>query len=66
MATPSIGAEVVARYPELSPNLRAAAQSLLASRSAWTKQLLQAVDAGKIAKDIDSAGSCAQVAAAPR
>jgi putative heme-binding domain-containing protein len=47
----SIGTEVVARYSGLSPNVRAASLSLLASRSAWTKQLLQAVDAGKVARE---------------
>jgi putative membrane-bound dehydrogenase-like protein len=45
-----VGTEVVKRYADLPPDLRSAAQALLASRASWTMELLQAVDAGKIDK----------------
>lgn len=49
---PRIGEAVVARYPALSVDAKTAALTLLASRSAWTLALLQAVDTGTI----DAAG----------
>jgi putative membrane-bound dehydrogenase-like protein len=45
---PRIGAAVVAAYVGSSPDAQAAALTLLASRSAWTKELLSAIDAGRI------------------
>jgi putative heme-binding domain-containing protein len=43
-----IGSAVVAVYRELPEEVRSVAQSLLASRSAWAKLLVAAVDAGQI------------------
>ena len=43
-----IGAEVVRRYASLSNEVRAAAQTLLASRAIWSLALAEAVDAGQI------------------
>ncbi len=45
----AIGAEVVEQLPSLSANVREAADSMLASRREWSKQLVRAVDAGQIA-----------------
>jgi putative heme-binding domain-containing protein len=45
---PEIGSAVVAVYRELPEEVRAVAQSLLASRNAWAKLLIAAVDAGQI------------------
>ncbi len=47
----AIGSGVVKRYNDLSPDVRAAAQTLLASRAAWALQLLEAIDAGQIKPD---------------
>jgi putative heme-binding domain-containing protein len=46
---PEIGQEVLANFSGLDDLTRAAALNLLASRAAWSVQLLNAVDAGKIA-----------------
>jgi putative heme-binding domain-containing protein len=46
---PEIGKAVLAQYGRLNELSRAAALNLLASRPAWALQLLQAVEAGKIA-----------------
>ncbi len=48
---PEVAQEVLAAYGALPPDVREAAQTLLASRAAWTKQLLEAVDGGQVAKD---------------
>ncbi len=45
---PSIGAAVVAAYPQLSADLCSSAQTMLASRSGWTRRLLTAVEENKI------------------
>ncbi|MCE9608846.1 MAG: ThuA domain-containing protein [Chthoniobacter sp.] len=45
-----IGGEVLACFGRLAPGARTAALALLASRTAWSLQLLEAVEAGKIAK----------------
>jgi putative heme-binding domain-containing protein len=51
-----IGAEVVQRMPGLSGEVRAAAESLLVGRRSWSRQLVQAVDDGKLeAKSIQLA-----------
>jgi putative heme-binding domain-containing protein len=47
----AIGARVVEQLPGVSPSLREAAEALLASRREWGKQLLLAVDAGKVSPD---------------
>ncbi|QDU30078.1 Cytochrome c [Anatilimnocola aggregata] len=47
-ADPTIGEQVVAAYRDLPEEVRAVAQSLLASRSAWAKSLIDAIDAGQI------------------
>ncbi len=44
----AIGAGVVKRYNDFSADVRAAAQTLLASRGPWALQLLEAIDAGQI------------------
>jgi putative heme-binding domain-containing protein len=44
----AIGAQVVEQLPSLSPSLREFADAMLASRRAWSHQLLLAVDAGKV------------------
>lgn len=55
-ANPEIGKEVVSVYKDLPEEVRAVAQSLLASRGAWATLLVDAVDAGKIeAKGIHEA-----------
>jgi putative membrane-bound dehydrogenase-like protein len=45
---PRIGAAVVGGYTALSADAKAAAQTLLASRAEWSRQLVQAVEAGRI------------------
>src|SRR5262249_31300958 len=45
---PAVGAAVIGLHDKLTPDARAAAQTLLLSRKGWTQQLLQAVDAGKV------------------
>jgi putative heme-binding domain-containing protein len=47
---PTIGTSVIKLYARLSPDSRGVAQGLLASRKIWTRQLLEAVDAGRIEK----------------
>lgn len=46
-----IGATVVRLYPKLSEDSRTVAQTLLASRKAWTLQLLDAVETKQIAQE---------------
>jgi putative heme-binding domain-containing protein len=54
---PGIGAEVIRRYNSFSADTRTSAQTLLASRAAWSVQLLEAIDAGRIKADtISEAG----------
>jgi len=43
-----IGAAVVKLYPQLPQDIRETAETLLVSRKTWSKQLLGAVDAGKL------------------
>ena len=45
---PEIAATVASRLPQLTGDAALAAESLLASRAAWTEQLLAAVTAGKV------------------
>jgi putative membrane-bound dehydrogenase-like protein len=45
---PKIGATVVSLYPKFSDDARSAAQTLLASRKAWARLLLDAVDRGEV------------------
>lgn len=45
-----IAERVIAAHNQLPAEVRGVAQGLLASRKAWTRALLQAVDTGKIAK----------------
>ncbi len=45
-----IGAEVVRLYGGLPEDVRDVAQSLLASRKGWARELLRAIDAGKVGK----------------
>ena len=47
---PLIGQAIVQQYGEFPPDVRDVAQTLLASRGAWARQLLEAVDAGRIDK----------------
>lgn len=49
---PEIGAEVVALFPSLHPEDHAAAFALLAGRAAWARTLLDAIEAGRIAKSL--------------
>lgn len=44
----SIGARVIAVYGQLNDDVRAAAHTLLASRKAWARQLVEAVDSGSV------------------
>ncbi len=46
-----VGNAVLAAYPALQGDALAAAQTLLSSRKNWTRQLLEAVDAGRVAVD---------------
>lgn len=48
---PLIGKVVTAQYPEMSDDLRSAAQTLVSIRKPWTKEFLSAIDTGKITKD---------------
>ncbi|HUG20596.1 MAG TPA: dehydrogenase, partial [Planctomycetaceae bacterium] len=48
---PEIGAVVVKRYPTLSKETQPVAQTLLSSRKVWSRQLLEAIDAGSIDKE---------------
>jgi putative heme-binding domain-containing protein len=45
---PEIGAAVLAVLPDLTDDVRGEALALLASRPGWARQLLEAVDAGKV------------------
>jgi putative heme-binding domain-containing protein len=45
---PAVGAAVVGLHDRLPGEVRSAAQTLLLSRKGWTRQLLEAVDAGKV------------------
>ena len=46
----TIGKKVNELYPNLSNNVRPAAQVLLSSRTTWTHQFLDSIDSGKIKK----------------
>jgi putative heme-binding domain-containing protein len=46
-----IPTRILAAYPAFAPDLQKSAQLLLSSRSSWSKQLLESLDKGKIAKD---------------
>ncbi|HSG73441.1 MAG TPA: dehydrogenase, partial [Planctomycetaceae bacterium] len=46
-----IGEAVVKRYPTLSKETQPVAQTLLSSRKDWSRQLLEAIDAGSIDKE---------------
>jgi putative heme-binding domain-containing protein len=45
---PAVAAAVLAAYPKMNADLRAAARNLLCSRPAWAELLLAEVDAGRI------------------
>jgi putative heme-binding domain-containing protein len=45
----AIGAQVIEQFPSMSASVREVAVSMLVSRREWSKQLVLAVDAGKIA-----------------
>lgn len=45
---PQIGKSVVAFYPQLGPEERSAAETLLSTRATWSRELLEAVDSGRI------------------
>jgi putative heme-binding domain-containing protein len=47
----TIGAQVVEQLPGMSVSVREVADALLASRREWSKQLVAAVDAGKVAAE---------------
>ncbi|QDU00121.1 PVC-type heme-binding CxxCH protein [Gimesia aquarii] len=47
----TIGKVVTAQYPEMSDDLRSAAQTLVSIRKPWTREFLTALDAGKINKE---------------
>ncbi len=47
----SIGTEVVALFGSLPDDVQSVAQTLLSSRAAWSRQWLEAVDAGKLKAD---------------
>ena len=47
----SIGADVVAIYGTFPDDVQSVAQTLLSSRAAWSRQWLEAVDAGKVKAD---------------
>jgi putative heme-binding domain-containing protein len=49
---PRIAESILELYPRLNDDLRSGAQALLASRPAWALEFLQAVDAGKIGRNI--------------
>lgn len=46
-----IGKVVTAQYPEMSDDLRSAAQTLVSIRKPWTHEFLTAIDTGKINKE---------------
>jgi putative heme-binding domain-containing protein len=45
---PAVAGAVINLHDQLTPDVRAAAQTLLLSRRGWTRQLLDAVDAAKV------------------
>lgn len=45
---PQIGTAVVALYPRLTDDAQSAAETLLSTRKSWTRELLEAVDAGRV------------------
>ncbi len=48
----SIGADVVAAFDSFSADVQSVALTLLSSRAAWARQLLEAVEAGRIKNEI--------------
>jgi putative heme-binding domain-containing protein len=46
-----IPAALLGAYDSMEPDLRQTAQSILSSRPSWATQLLEAVDAGKVARE---------------
>ncbi|HUE15812.1 MAG TPA: PVC-type heme-binding CxxCH protein [Planctomycetaceae bacterium] len=45
---PRIGTAVVALYPHLADDAQSAAETLLSTRKSWSRELLEAVDAGRV------------------
>lgn len=45
---PRIGPSVTALYPHLSGDSQSAAETLLSSRKSWSRELLEAIDAGRV------------------
>ena len=45
---PRIGTTVVAVYPRLADDAQSAAETLLSTRKSWSRELLEAVDAGRV------------------
>lgn len=58
---PGIGDAVVSRFSDLDEERRLAAESLLSSRGVWSRQLLQAVDDGRIAPDTITTGTLRKI-----
>ena len=50
-STPGIAAEILKAYPDLSGELRASAEALLASRAVWGRAWMDAVAAGVVSKE---------------
>ena len=48
---PRVATNVLAIYPQLSPDLKSAAIELLTSRAVWAKHLLDAIETTKVSKD---------------
>lgn len=48
---PQVGERIVALYPKMNRDTQNAAQALLASRAAWSRQWLQSIAAGQIKAD---------------
>jgi hypothetical protein len=62
-ADPQIASTLIERHSSLSPEARVRARSALASRPAWARTLVSAVENGRVARRKSHSNSCARWAA---
>jgi putative heme-binding domain-containing protein len=59
---PDIGPAIIQLFPNMSPAVQETAQSVLASRKAWSQQLLEAIDGGHILAKLINQDTVARMA----
>ena len=59
---PDIGPAIIQLFPNMSPAVQETAQSVLASRKAWSQQLLEAIDGGHIPTKLINQDTVARMA----